>query len=1154
MNLTKIAIERPVLILMLMLAAILAGVVGYKSMRLEENPDVSFGVVTVTSIYPGAGPEEVNNLITRKIEDAVNGVNGIDELKGSSLEGVSSVVIQFKLGTDMQTALNEVRNKVDSVTKDLPSEVEKPTVEKLDTGSEAVIFLAVKSKNFSNRQLRDLAKRELKDRIGQINGVSTVAVSGGEEREIQVRLKKDALIAYGVGIADVQRAIQNATLNIPSGRIVQGNQEFNLRMLGDVKRVQDVQELYLTISDGKGPTGTTKTVRLGDIADVVDGNVERKELSRLNGEEAVILAIQKSREGNAVEISHALREPRPLPNNPSVKMSLLQQLEKQYGVNFIVSLDSSTRIEESIEDLNFAIIFGIILVTAVVWLFLHNLRGTLIVGIAIPICLFGTLAALWALGFTINNMTMLALSLAIGVLVDDAIVIIENIYRHLRAGEEPEEAALNGRTELGLAAIAITLADVVVFLPIGFMGGVSGQFLKALGIGYVICVIFSLFVSFTVTPMLAARWYKKGEDLEHPTGKFAQWFERGFHKLADAYGRGVKKALAHRWYVFAFGFAILWGVFMFIGGSFIKVGPGGYGEGVRTAFFNTKEVMIFAMIIGAIVFAVNWVRGKFRPQYFIYAALFAMIFPLGGVGGFLYRNGYKNDDVFKFGFFPTSDTGRLSVTVDLPPGTSLAKTKQVVDQIEKKVLADPLVEFAVTTIGNRGGGFSALQRGSNIAEIVVTLREKHSLMDSLNPFAKKHENQRTVTSEYAAGQLSLTIGRVPGARISVSQKSNFGVGGAIQLSFQSNDRELLTKTTIRIRDELAKGVIPGVVNPDLSSKPGKPELRAIPDRAKLANLDLSAAQIGSAMRVMYEGDDQSKLRIKGEEYDIRVMLDLEDRNNADIVSQVPVAFKDNKPIYLGDVASIESGVNFDRIDRRTRMEEVVVNADLLNGFSFGPVNANIEKWMTDNKIVPAGVEYKKAGQAQVQARESGYLFGALFTGLILVYMLLAVLYDNLLYPFIIQLAQPQAMVGALLALIITDKGLNVVGFIGVIALVGLVGKNAILLVDYANTLRKRGMEKHEALIESGKTRLRPIIMTTSALLVGMLPVAMAIGRGSEFRETIGITIIGGTLLSTMLTLFVIPCSYSIFDQLSQSLANFLKRFKKNQPEESTETA
>lgn len=1135
MNLTLLAIRRPIFILMIMCAAILGGVLGYRSMRVEENPDVQFGVITITTIYPGAGPEEVNSLISKKVEDAVSGVPDVDEVIANALEGVSSVAIQFKIGTNMDSALNEVRSRVDRIVGELPREAERPIVQKLDTASEPVLTLAVNSPNLSNRQLRDLVDREIKDRLSRIGGVASVGVSGGEVREIQVQLRRDDLIRFGVGISDVQRAIQGASLNIPSGRVVEGAEEYTVRMLGEFSRVQDLENMFLTISDGRGPQGVQKSVRLGDIATVLDTSKEVRTRSRLNGQEAVIVVIQKSKEGNAVEISKALQSPSiAIPGGRSI--SLLQSLERQYGVQFVVAQDVSVRIVESISDLNFSIGFGIVLVTLVVWLFLHNLRGTLIVAIAIPLCIFATLAAFALLGFTINNLSMLALSLAVGVLVDDAIVIIENIYRHLTMGEDPEEASINGRAELGLAAIAITAADVVVFFPIGVMGGITGQFFRPLGLGYVVCVLFSLLVSFTVTPMLAARWYKKGEDWEHPQGRFSRWFEGVFTGLANKYANGLRWALANRWSVFSGGFAVLIATFMAIGGSFIV--NANAAEGIGQAIGMSTNMIVVCLAIGAAAFAVSLFRKAPKPQWLVMGLVWSLLITAGPVGGYLYRNFYKQEDVFKFGFFPPTDPGQIEIVMDLPPAASLEETTRVVNRVEGIVREHPYVKFAVSNIGTRGGGFELLNQGTNLASISATLYEREALNDKFKFWEKHEEKMRpgNVTTDRVIGDLTQKIGKVPGVILSIRQGQQFGVGAAIQISLQSSNRELLQETAQKIRDGLAAGAVAGVINPDLSSKPGKPELRAIPDRARLADFDVSAGALGQALRFMYEGDDQAKFRVRGEEYDIRVMMDLADRNNPDLLASVPITFQDNRPVYLGDLAAIERGKGLDKIQRRNRLEEVQITAETLPGVSFGPTQGKIDAWMKEKNMIPDGVIYEPVGQARIQQRENPILGTALLAGLLLVYGVLAALYNNLLYPFIIQLAQPQAMIGALLALIITDKSLNVVGFIGIVALIGLVGKNAILLVDYANTLRGRGQAKNDALVESGRTRLRPILMTTIALIVGTLPVALAIGRGSEFRETIGITIIGGASLSTILTLFVIPCSYTIFDDLSEWIA------------------
>lgn len=1130
MGLTRIAITRPVFMLMLMLVALLLGTISFKGMRVEQNPEVSFGVISVSTIYPGAGPEELETLVSRKIEEAVSGVNGFRDVTSTSQEGISVVTANFELGTNMDSALNECRAKVDAIVGQLPSGIEKPTISKLDTASEPVLYMAIRSDVLNNQELRDLADEKLKDRFAKIAGVSSVNVSGGDVREIQVRLKRDRLLAYNIGVLQVQRAVQAATLNVPSGRIVDGREEYSVRVLGEFKTLDQLEQLELHISDPNNPNNPGKVIRLRDVADIADSVRERTEISRLNGSESVIMVIQKAREGNAVEISKAA----------SAEIEKIKTAFSGQKLEFIKTRDSAKFIEESLFDLNFALFFGIALVALTVYVFLHNLRGTMIVSIAIPICIFATFIAMKLLGFTVNNLSMLALSLAVGVLVDDAIVVLENIYRHLKMGEDPRDAAINGRAEIGLAAIAITLADVVVFLPIGFMGGIVGQFFKPLGLGFAVCVIISLFVSFTITPMLASRWYRKGEDVEHATGRFATWFERTFGRFERHYRGILEWSLNHRWFVFSAGFTVLFGIFMMIGGSFAKNMQGAVQAGI--------PLTMVAVIIGVIVFAINLIRRRFAPKLILSGLLFGLAFPVFAVIGFAWAQ-WKGDALFKFAFFPPSDGGQVTVEVQLPPGSSLKATEEVVDRVEKIVSKHPDTKYVVSRVGSAGGGggFSVATQGSQNAQITVTLNDKVALLDYVMFWVKHKEKLRSRADTSIAADILAMIGKVPGAKVKVSTGSAVGFGSPIQMAFKGTNREEIINVASEVARRLDNREIKGLINVDLSSKPGKPEIRAIPNRTRLADIGITVADIATALRVLYEGNKDTKFRVNGREYDIRVMMDYGDRNNPDGVLAVPVSFSGGKPVYLSSVADIVRGVGTDKIDRRDREQEIKLTADLLPGFAAGTVQAEIDAWLVKEKLIPAGVTLKPLGQADFQKQEGSYLMSALFLGVILVYMLLASLYDNLLYPFIIQLAQPQAMTGALLALMITDKTLNIVGFIGIIALVGLVGKNAILLVDYTNTLRARGRDRHDALVEAGPTRLRPIAMTTIALVLGMLPVALAIGRGSEFRETIGITIIGGITLSTFLTLLVIPCSYTIFDDMSNWIGGKLRKAPSGPP-------
>lgn len=1194
MGLTKLAIQRPVFVLMLMLAVLLMGWMSLRGMRLEQNPDVAFGNITILTVYPGAGPEEVAELVSRKLEEAVSGVNGLREVTSSSQEGVSSVNVQLELGVNVDVALNDIRSKVDAVINQLPDDIDRPTITKIDSGSQPVIYYSLSSKTRSIQDLRDLADNVLADRFAQLAGVGAATATGGKQREIQIQIRPDRLAAYGIGAADVLNAVRSSSQNLPAGRIIQGDKETAVRIPSDFQNLDDIKSTVLTVRDQNNPNSQPKMVPLTDVATIEDTSVERRSYSRLGGEDSVVLVIQKTKEGNAVQISHAAT-------------TLVDQLSKQYGIEFTKTFDQSTIIESSVEDLIIAIVFGIILVTAIVYVFLHDVRGMLIVAIAIPLCIFATFIAMNAMGFTLNNMSLLAVSLAVGVLVDDAIVVLENIYRHLKMGEDPRDAALNGRAEIGLAAIAITFADVVVFLPIGFMGGIVGQFFRPLALSFAACVIVSLMVSFVVTPMLASRWYRKGEDVEHAKGWFAKSFEKGFGGLEHFYRRVLEWSLNHRWFVFTSGAVVLFAVFMFIAGSFapdmksvffaqpdptkppqpgppvmllvmsVLIGVGVFGAnywravgskvvtriyfGIGIAVFLMMGVvpmftgagfsiggLISGLFMGSLVAFIlmgipaiiaNLFKRQARMRLIASGLAFGLVFPVAGVIGFQYAQ-WKKEAVFKFGFFPESDGGQVSIEVQLPPGSSLERTQRVVDQVEAKAKSHPWAKYVLSQVGTLGsGGFGdSGNQGAQYARVTVSLYDVKAMFgnkpgEKLRP---KSESDKKV-----AADLIGMIGRIPGATIKVAANNGQGFGAPIQISFSSENRALAINTADAIKRKLDGGAVKGVINADISSKPGKPELRLTPDRSRLANYGMTVADVATAMRLLYEGDDSTKLRIKGEEYPVRVMLNVNDRNDPDTLAKIPVKFSNGNPIYLSSVVQPTDGDSPDKIDRRNRAEEVRLTADLLSGYAPGSVQAQIDALLVKEKLVPEGVTMKALGQADASAREMGYLLGALGLGFVLVYMLLASLYDNLLYPLIIQLAQPQAFVGALLALIITDKGLNIVGFIGLICLVGLVGKNAILLVDYTNTLRARGRNRHDALVEAGPTRLRPIMMTTLALILGMLPVALALGRGSEFRETIGIIIIGGISLSTILTLVVIPCSYTILDDASIGLGKLLSR-------------
>lgn len=1058
MWLTRLALNRPVTMMVFMVAIIVLGFYSLNKLQVELQPKVDFPFITIITAYPGASPTEVETLVSKPIEDAVAGVEGVREVNSTSQFGVSQVGIEFYIGTDMAQAYIDVQAKVNAALGRLPREAERPIIAKLDTQSEPAMYLSLTG-NRPAYELRDLAENVIKDQLASVPGVAAVSVAGGQKREIQVAVDKNRLNAYGLSLNTILRTLQTANLNVPAGRIVEGEREYSVRLLGEFRSVDELRNLRLYLQNPRNPAAKGSVIRLQDVATITDSLEERTIITRVNGKEDVSIVIQKSSDGNAIEVSEGVR-------------AVIARITRDYpDLKFTITSDQATAVKESLADLRLALGLAIVLVVLIIYLFLYNVRGAFIVSLAIPTCIFASFIAMYFFGFTINFMTMLALSLAVGVLVDDAIVVIENIYRHLSLGEEPMEAAYNGRTEIGLAAITITLVDVVVFLPIAFMGGVTGQFFRSFGLTVAFTVLLSLLVSFTLTPMLASRLYRRGEALEEPKG-FFKLFDRLYHALAQVYRRTLAWSLRHRWLV-------------------ILAGNG-------------------ALVLTLFIIGFSAARGS----------------PL-----------------LPFRFAPSQDQGLIGVTVKLPPDASLDQTSAVVARIEQAALSIPEVKYVSSIIGRSASGFGlAGDTGPRFANIQISLHEKKALLDSLLFWVKHEETLRTRRDIEIAGELREKIGTIPGAQISVNAISGFrggGFGAPIQVALVGKDTNTLLETADKVRAVISR--IPGVKDPDLSWSAGKPELQVVVDRERAAQLGVSLADIAATLRTAYEGNTDVKYREAGQEYAIRVRLNEAQRQRTSDLSQLVVAYVQGAPVYLSDVATIQMGEGPTKIERTNRQRRVMVTANLLPGYTPGNMRVQIDTALREANVVPPGVKVEWFGENEVMAREGVYMMQALLLAFILVYLLMVALFENWLYPFIIMFSQPQALVGALLALVLFRSELNIISMIGIIALVGLVGKNAILLVDFANTLRQRGLARTEALIEAGAIRLRPILMTTLSLVLAMIPIALAIGRGSEFRAPLGIVIIGGMLVSTLLTLLVIPCMYTLMDDITQFLGRLIWR-------------
>lgn len=1123
MWLTSVAIRRPVFILMVFCALAVLGWTAASRMRVELNPSVDFPFVIVTTVYPGAGPREVETLITKPIEDATNGINGVKEVTSVSQEGLSLVAIQFNLGVDPSQAAAEVREKVDAVRIALPREALAPSISKVDINAFPVLYYGMSSDRPS-KQLRYIAEEIVSNRLARVSGVAQVSVVGGDVREIRVEVDRARLDAYGLNIMQVVQALQTANLNVPSGRIEEARHEYAVRVVGEFQNLSQIRDVRIPITNRMNPMGAPNVVRLSDIATVTDGIAERTEDARVNLKNTVAIIVTKAADANTVEVCEGVKR----------EIELLKR-ELPRDIEFVLTQDQSKFVLESLTDLRVALFLAIFLAVSVVYVFLHNLRGTFIVSLAIPTSIVSTFLVMNAFDFTLNTMTMLALSLAVGILVDDSIVVLENIFRHLTNGEEPAEAALNGRSEIGLAAITITLVDVVVFVPVAFMGGIVGQFFRSFGITVATATLFSLLVSFTLTPMLASRWFRTGEQVEAKRGVFGA-FDRFYHALDRLYRAILERALRRRWLVIGVGNGLLLGILLVIAGSLV-------GKAfIMPAAFVGGFTAVFGFLFWLL--ALIW-RSNRKPLFVAGWGTFIMAFAFflsGLLGSSLGR------PLLPFRFAPDQDQGIIQISVEMPAGTSLEATDRVLSRIEEVIYNTPSIRRDIdsmfTNIGNTSAGFLGTGgRGAQYGEVQITCAEKQSLGDRLTGWLPwvEHPYLRTRPSSEIAEEIRQAIGTIPGARIKVNAVSGFrGGGGApIEIELTGQDTGLLVRTAERVMATVAP--IEGIVDPDISWKMGKPELQVQVDPQKVASVGMTVAQVASVLRTYIEGNTDTKFREAGKEYNIRVQLTKPQRDDVNTVSGLVVGYFNGRPVRLSDVATVEMTSGPTKVDRKNRQRLVTFTAFLKPGYAPGNMQLVIDEALAQANLPPPGVQLKWAGEIQFQQEEGGYMGQALLLAIVLVYMLMAALFESLLMPLTIMLSLPQAMIGALLGLIITGNSLNIVSMIGVIMLMGLVAKNAILLVDYTNTLRSRGIPRLQALLEAGPTRLRPILMTTFAMIFGMLPVALAIGRGSEFRAPLGIAVIGGLILSTLLTLVVIPCVYTVFDDLGNWFARTIFR-------------
>ncbi len=1078
MGATRLAISRPIAILMVVAAFLVLGIVSYLRLPAELNPKVDFPVVSVTTTYAGTNPQEMETLITKPIEDSISGVSSLKQINSTSQAGVSVVTCTFYFGTNLDTAAADVRQKVDAVRQRLPINAQSPSVAKQDNSSQPVMYIAMKG-NRSPRDLRVLADNVVSERLQQAPDVSAVNVTGGEQREIRVSVHADRLAAYGITIGQLSQAINNANQNVAAGYIQTDKEYASIRFIGEFASVDELKNLYVTLpgagttsvsSGASAPAGAaaagSRSVRLSDIADVSDTTIERTVESTLDGQDSVTLTIQKTSDGNTLKATDGVKD-----QLKAVKQFL------PADVNFVITRDDSTNVRDNLKDVVVSLFIGALLATLIVFLFLHNFRATVIVAIAIPTCIIATFLPIAAFGFTLNSLTLLGLSLAIGILIDDSIVVIENISRHLAMGQEPKEAAIAGRSEIGLAALTLTAVDLVVFIPIAFMGGIIGEFFRSFGVSISVAVLISLFVSFTLTPMLASRWFRKGESLES-TGEgrrgFAAAFDRGYHRFENFYRNILRSFLRHPWIVVMAG----------------------------------NVILIVAVIV---------------------------IFPKLG-----------------FRFSPAQDQNLVSVSVQAPAGTSLNVTKGVTDEIERRIRADKAldgdIKYLLTSVGrNSSGGAGAGDTGTQFAQIQVSLFDRAAPLDKIAFWNKRTglDRLRDESDADVAKKIRQIIKTIPGnggsLKIQASEVNGFGGGGApLTINLVGTDFSQLLHAA-----SLVQGVVdktPGTYGSDISFKASQPEVQVRLDRLRASQYGLNVNDVATTVSTALQGDITAQYRDPKDanEYNIDVILAKSERQSIYTLGNIPVGYQNGNPIPLGDVANLKLGAGPTRVDRLNRLRQVSVTAYLLpgtqiNNIRFKDIDPQLKTFADQGKL--GQVAYTWGGDAQTSADEFPYLIQAVLLGIILSYMLMAALFNNMLYPLSVMLTLPQALVGALAALLLTGTPFSLITAIGVIMLNGIATKNAILMVDYTNTLRARGYKRIDAILEAAPTRLRPVLMTSFAIVFATLPTAAGLGRGAGFRQPLGVTVVGGVIVSTFLTLLVIPSVYLLFD----NFANWLGR-------------
>ncbi len=1044
---TKISLKNPVFATMVMLAFVVLGLFSYQRLKIDQFPNIDFPVVVITTEYPGASPEIVESEVSKKIEEGVNSIAGINALTSRSYEGMSVVVIEFQLHIDGRKGADDVREKVAAIRPTLRTDVKEPKVLRFDPSSRAIWSLAVVpeapqgGQALSAVEMTNWADQVLKKRLENVRGVGSVSLVGGTKREINLYLNPQAMESLGVSADQVVNAVKSETQDLPVGSLRSLQQDRVIQIKGRMMRPEDFGQIIVARKN-------TTPIRLNQVARVNDGAQEVESLALFNGQRTLLMTVQKAQDENTIDVIDGL-------NKTVAEMK--SQLPA--GVRLESVQDGSRPIRVGVANVRQTLIEGALLTVLIVFLFLNSWRSTVITGLTLPIAIIGTFLFMYMFGFTINMITLMALSLCVGLLIDDAIVVRENIVRHVQMGKAPYQAAMEGTQEIGLAVLATTLSIVAVFLPIGFMGGIIGKFFHEFGITIVAAVLISMFVSFTLDPMLSSVWHDPtihahGEHghsnsfYDRTIAPITTWFEETTDKLVVLYQRILKWALSHKRAT----------------------------VGLATGTFVLSIVMV----------------------------------PLLGSE-----------------FVPKADFSETSVNFYTPVGSSLEVTEAKAKQVEAIIREFPEVRYTLSTI-NTGSA-----NGKIYANIYVRLVDRK-------------ERQRNVDQMSAV--LRERLHQVPGITVThAGLLDTVGGNKQIEFSLQGSDLRELERLTTQAMDKLRS--VPGLVDLDSSVKPNKPTIEVKVQREAANDLGLSLGSVGNQLRILVAGQTVTNWRAADDQtYDVNVRLAPTARNAVQDLERLPFTLGTNadgspRVARLNQVATVEEGTGPNQINRRDLMREVAINANVYNR-SAGEVSADIRKVM-DSIQMPPGYRYQFGGSTKNMQESFGYAISALVLAVVFIYMILASQFKSFLQPLALMTALPLTLIGVVLALLMFGSSLSMFSVIGVIMLMGLVTKNAILLVDFAIRSRepqeqpngsiKPGLSRHDALLLAAEVRLRPILMTTLAMIFGMVPLAFALSEGSEQRAPMGQAVIGGVITSSLLTLVVVPVVYCYLDDLAEWL-------------------